>query len=592
MQYERQGVLGYVTGSGLFARFTRRELIKSTIGVTGLALLAACADADVDDLDDDEADEPEAESAAEEEPDDPEDEDEDESDEQSDESDDSQDGEGRTGGSVALADQVLPPTLDIQADTNDFLDIIGQQVYQPLVYLDPETKEPVAGLAESWELSDDGTTWTFSLRDGVTFHDDTPFTSEAVIASWDRLLDPETRAPRASLLGDENLVSYEAPDDQTVEVVHEVPMANFLANIARTFAMVISPTAIEEYGQQLSQNMVGTGPFTLREYEEADFVTIERWDDFDWAPEFFDHSGPAYLDEFTWHHIPEEGTRIAAFEAGDLEIVRLPWSQFSRFENGEMPNVGTITNSNPGVPGCVFLNSQLSPLDELDVRQAIARAIDREAIVNAPIFGGAVWVEYGPLTEDVLHYDSAVVDTWPEYDPEEAEGLLAEAGFEPDDDGILVRDGERLELTLPASDLTAQIAQVVQSQLEDIGIHVEISQMDATAVTEQWNSGNEHLVVGANTANDPDVLSDVFGPGQRSLAEDPEVFAMLEEGQQAVDPDERAQVYSELQHYLAEQVYTVHIYNSARNYAMLDSVQGIKFNDRAGIYCYDIWIEE
>src|SRR5690606_36631126 len=135
-----------------------------------------------------------------------------------------------------------------------------------------------------------------------------------------------------------------------------------------------------------------------------------------------------------------------------------------------------------------------------------------------------------------------VVDTWPALDLDEARRLLSEAGWEPGDDGILERDGERFELSLPTTVLSVPVAQIVQSQLEEIGVHVEITQMDATAVTAQWIVGNDHISIGANTANDPDVLSDAFAPGQRSLAEDPEVFELLEQGQQAVDPDERMQI--------------------------------------------------
>lgn len=500
------------------------------------------------------------------------------------------DTQGKHGGKLALADQVLPPTLDIHATTNDFLDIIGQQVYQPLVYLDPESKEPVPGLAESWEVSDEGRTWTFKLRHDVTFHDGTPLTSAAFVESWKRLTDPATKSPRASLLGGENLVSFEGPDGYTVVVQHKQPMANFLANIARTAAMAISPKAIEEYGEKLSDHMVGTGPFKLKEYVQADHVTLERWDDFAWAPTFFDHQGPAYLDEFTFRHIPEEGTRIAAFESGELQIARLPWSQFSRFD-AEIPGVTVTTISNPGVPGGMFLNSQLAPLDDIRVRKALAHAIDREAIVNSPIFGGAVWVEYGPLTQDMWGYDPATKDVWPSYDVAKAKQLLADAGYAAGADGILEKDGRKLVLTTATSVLSVPFAQVVQAQFKEIGVSLEVTQMDATAALARWEAGQDHIFIGANTSNDPDVLWEVFYSGMRAHADDPRVNELLEKGRITIDPTARKAVYSELQKYLAEQVYSVHVYNSARNYANLDTIRGIRFNDRAGIYLYDIWVE-
>jgi peptide/nickel transport system substrate-binding protein len=498
--------------------------------------------------------------------------------------------EPQSGGAIVLADQNLPPTLDIQATTNDFLDIIGQQVYQPLVYLDPETKEPTAGLAESWDLSDNGRTWTFTLRSGVSFHDGTPLTSAAVTASWDRLLDPATQAPRASLLGGDNLVAYEAPDETTVVVTHQEPMANFLANIARTFAMIISPTAIDEFGADLAEQMVGTGPFRLQDYEQAGHVTLERWDEFNWGPTFFQHEGPAYLDQITWLSIEEEGTRIAAIESGELDIGRLPWSQFERFNSG-FPGLSVTTISNPGIPAGIYLNSQLAPLDDQRVRTALAMVIDREAIVQSPSYLGAVWVELGPLTEDMMGYDPAVSEVWPALDVEAAQALLAEAGFTAGGDGILERDGEPLILTMASSSLTLPLAQILQAQFGQIGVGLEVAPMDQAAVTAQWNSGVDHVNLGANTGNDPDVLWDVFHTGQRGHVDDPTVNDLLERGRTTVDLDERLGIYTELQTYLAEQIYTIHIYNSARNYAVADHVHDVSFNDRAGIYCYDIWVD-
>lgn len=500
-----------------------------------------------------------------------------------------QEGEPQSGGTVTLADQNLPPTLDIHATTNDFLDIIGQHIYQPLVYLNPETKEPVAGLAKSWEQSEDGRVWTFSLREDVQFHDGNPLTSSDVKASWDRLLDPETKAPRASLLGGDNLISIETPSDTSVVVTHQQPMANFLANIARTFAMVISKAAVEK--GKLAEEAVGTGPFRLRDYTQADHVTLERWDDFNWAPEFFQHTGAAYLDEVTWISIEEEGTRIAAIERGELDIGRLPWSQFQRF-NSSVPGFSVTTISNPGIPAGIYLNSQLAPLDEHAVRMALAHATDRESIVQSPSYRGAVWVELGPLTEDMLGYDPTVRDVWPVYDLDIARGLLAEAGFEAGPDGVMQRGGERLVLTLPVSSLTLPLAQILQAQYGEIGVELEITPLDSAAVSAQWDAGGDHLLAGANTGNDPDVLWDVFHTGQRGHVNDTTVDELLEQGRTAVDEEERMAIYSELQVRLAEQVYTIHLYNSARNYAVADHVHGVSFNDRAGIYLYDVWVEE
>jgi peptide/nickel transport system substrate-binding protein len=189
-------------------------------------------------------------------------------------------------------------------------------------------------------------------------------------------------------------------------------------------------------------------------------------------------------------------------------------------------------------------------------------------------------------------YDAGSIEAWPAYDVEAAKALLAEAGYVAGADGILERDGQRLSLTLPASALTLPLAQILQAMYGEIGVELVVSQADQAAVSAEWDAGKYHLMNGANTGNDPDVLWDVFHTGQRALATDATADELLERGRTAIDPEERLAIYSELQTYLAGQVYTIHMYNSARNYAVADGVNGLSFNDRAGMYLYDVWIAQ
>ena len=202
-----------------------------------------------------------------------------------------------------------------------------------------------------------------------------------------------------------------------------------------------------------------------------------------------------------------------------------------------------------------------------------------------------MWVEYGPLTQDVWGDDPATKDVWPAFDVAKAKQLLSDAGYTPGTDGILEKDGQKLVLTTTTSVLSVPFAQVVQSLFKEIGVALEITQMDATAALARWEAGQDHIFIGANTSNDPDVLWDVFYSGMWARTEDPTVNELLEKGRVTIEPDARKAVYSELQTYLAQQVYSVHVYNSARNYAHLETIHEIRFNDRAGLYLYDIWVE-
>ena len=192
---------------------------------------------------------------------------------------------------------------------NSFLD--------PLVW-QPEPGKFVPGLATSWQVTPDATRYTFTLREGVKFHDGTPFNAAAVKATFDRIVDPQLKALLIGQLG-----PYDGTDvlgDHQIRVRFKEPYPLFLHYLSAVALRPVSPAGVKKWGADFGQNLVGTGPFALTKFTPSE-ITFERFADYNWAPAFLDHKGPAYLDQVVLRFVPEASTRLIALERGESQLV-------------------------------------------------------------------------------------------------------------------------------------------------------------------------------------------------------------------------------------------------------------------------------
>ncbi|MCB0158060.1 MAG: hypothetical protein KDD83_08000, partial [Caldilineaceae bacterium] len=278
-------------------------------------------------------------------------------------------GDDKSGGTVTWVDLQSPrDTLDQDKSNHTQSRMLARHVLETLTVVDPATGDITPGLATSWEISDDGLELTFKLREGVTFHDGTPFNAEAVKYNFDRTM---SLTPKAAwqYMGGDKLKETQVVDEYTVKLVYNEPYAAILTYLSDGATGIDSPAAIEEYGEDYGVTaLVGTGPFKFVEWVKDDHVTLERNPDYNWAPEVFKHDGPAYLDQMIMLDIPEPATRAAALEAGEADVVRISESDVATFQDLEGFDVALIPKA--GTTRYYLMNTAKAPTDDKLVREA------------------------------------------------------------------------------------------------------------------------------------------------------------------------------------------------------------------------------
>ena len=401
--------------------------------------------------------------------------------------------------------------IDPHINQSSELGIVLRQVYDTLVYRHPVTREFVAGLALSWDISDDGLVYTFNLRDDVTFHDGTPFNAAAVASNIDRITDPETNSQRArSLLGP--LTGYQIVDDYTIRLILSEPFSPLLDSLSQVYLAIASPTALNEYSLLRYQYyQVGTGPFIFVEYLPEDRIVIRRNPDYIWGPEFYSTPGPQALQEVEFRFFRDPATRVVALETDQAQVM------------GEIPPVDARTLSNnssfelqpvavPGQPLQFYMNTQLAPTNNPALRQALLYATNRPAIVDA-VYQGFSPVAWGPLSAATQFYNPGVNGVYA-HDPLQAQAILTSLGYaDTDGDGILDLNGEALEIRIiqPAWGQVPEVTQFIQDQWRTLGIRVIIDPVPGfTTLIEKVQEGNYHLVSFDTFGMDPVLLNDRF----------------------------------------------------------------------------------
>ncbi|MCL7749881.1 glutathione ABC transporter substrate-binding protein [Halalkalibacter alkaliphilus] len=476
--------------------------------------------------------------------------------------------EGGEGGDLVIANLSDAVALDPHGSNDTPSSNVAQNIYEALVEQD-EDMELQPGLAESWEMVDD-LTWEFYLREGVKFHDGSDFNADVVKANLDRILDPEVASPRQFIFN--MITDVEVVDEHTVRISTEFPFAPLPAHLAHNGGGMISGDLIaEDYeameagaepGSKISENPVGTGYFKFDSWTPGTEIKLVRNEDY-WGEN-------AKLDSVTFKVVPEDLTRIAELETGAAHISDpLSPSDISRVEGTD----GIHVNRQPSVSlSYIGFNVEKEPFDNPLVRQAISKAINKEAIIEG-IYDGAGIPAIGPLAPDVFGYDETVSGL--EYNVEEAQALLAEAGYE---DGF--------STTIWTNDNRERIdaATFVQAELEKIGIDVSIEVVEWGAYLENTANGEHDMfVLGWSTVTgDADYgmyalfHSDNHGePGNRTFLSNPELDELLDQARQNPDPDERAALYKDAQEILVEEAPMLYIHHQQFLLGVSDNVQGL-----------------
>jgi peptide/nickel transport system substrate-binding protein len=500
-------------------------------------------------------------------------------------------GEVQMGGEVIVGLDQEPPTLDPHASPSAVTFQITASVAESLLYMDAE-RELQPWLAESWEAAPDGTSYTFVLRQDVTFQDGEPFNAESVKANFDRIVDPNFVAGGAlsSLSG---YTGTEVTDEYTAVVSFENPYAPFLVYAAGGTLAMVSIAAVEELGDGFGTQIVATGPFMVESYTAKDNVRLIKWADYNRQAPWSDHEGPPYLDSLVFKFIPEPSTRVTTVETGETQLVTALQSQdLPRLE--ESADFVVVKSPWVGVPRILIFNVGLAPTDDVNVRKAASLAIDRQALVDT-VFAGLGEVAIGMLARVMLD-DSALSQP---YDPEMAKQLLEEAGWTGE--GTRQKDGENLEFILNVVDYGGGAppeAQLIQANLIEVGFDCQIkAQARAPWYEDNYNCAT-HGPLMFLRSGDYDGLYALFHSSlignnfNFACLSDPEVDAMLEQGRAETDPAARRQLYLDLELKLADMAVAAPLVDEYSVWAGVASVQGLQFNGFTYPVFSDVWMAQ
>lgn len=483
--------------------------------------------------------------------------------------------ENATGGDLVFAIANDPKSLNPGSNVpgNEAAYIVRQLV-DSLLYQDPATGEVEPWLAESYEIKDEGRTYSFKLRDDVTFSDGTPLTAEAVKLTFDAIVEAGAESYAAPLLaGYQETVVV---DEHTAEVRFDNPYAAFPSAVATIGLGIVAPSTQDVPFSERADGtaVVGTGPFVLDSYVPDESTALSARTDYAWGPESLGGSEAPKLDTVTFPVVPEASIRAGGIETGEFDVISsvLPSDVDALEAGGSL----LVSRANPGVVFGLGFNTNRPGVSDPAVREAIALAIDPEVVRDT-----AVNSDYAVATS-VLGQTSV---GWADQsdllttNAADAAKLLDEAGWKPGADGIREKDGTALSLRIPyiqnfATNLVA--LEVIQQQLKEVGIGSELVGQGLEYI-ETLRSGDFDAFWSNQSRADGDILRTNFStPTNIIHLSDPELDKILDEQSVTIDQEKRFELLDEAQASILTNHYYVPVYELTSQIATGDSIAGVQ----------------
>jgi len=418
--------------------------------------------------------------------------------------------------------------------------IISAKLFNGLVRLgDDMSIQP--DIAKDWILSKDGLTYTFMLKSGIYFSNKREVNAYDVKYSFKRILDPKSRSPYTwvfeKIVGADEFMKGKAGDvegikvrdNYTLEIHLQKPFSPFLSLLTMTAAYVVPHEEVERLGPDFSSHPVGTGPFLLEEWLPNRELRLEKRND------YFD--GTAKVKGIIYRIIPEDLTAVTEFELGNMDIIAIPVSEYSRYKNDpqKQPFISSVKGLNTYYLG---LNCSKPPFHNLTIRKAMNYAIDREKILNT-IYEKRGRLATGPVPDMMKAW---ITPSHYEYNPEKAKELIKKEGL----------DGITIHFYITADQEVVDIAEVIQSYIRNVGMKVKIKQLEWSAYKEAINRGEPDMFYLSWWADYPDPENFLFplfhsanhgAAGNRTRYTNFTVNALVEKGQQTMDRKNRDLFY-------------------------------------------------
>ena len=455
--------------------------------------------------------------------------------------------------------------------TNDSVSAnITEHVYEKLFERNIDTMEIEPKLAESYENPDENT-WVIKLKEGIKFHDGTPFNAEAVKYTFDKLRDPATAAPRASLL--EPVDTITVIDENTVEIKTKYPYGAFLASLSHSNAAIVSPTA--DQAQDLMKEPVGTGPFKFVSWTPGDQVELEA------NEEYWDGGAPD-LKKVVLKVVPEISTAISMLQAGEVQFIdNLPTEQVKRLES--MDNINIEKKDGTPVYYLTFNHSKEMNKDP-EFREAVASAIDRDAFVSK--LNGLGVRSDSVIGPQVFGYDEAADEAGTAYDVEAAKALVEKNGY-----------GDKpIKLLTANRDNFVLMAEIVQAQLTEAGFKVEIESMEWATFLDTARGGEYDITFlsWANVTGDgsellyPNFHSDNVGSSNRAQYSNAEFDELVVQSRTTIDQDERQAILAKANNLMIEDNAVVVMYHGIVTAALDKKYSGLELDPNGKWYLKNV----
>jgi peptide/nickel transport system substrate-binding protein len=460
-------------------------------------------------------------------------------------------GDSRPDDVLIIGQTSEPKSLDPHVTTalNDFRILVN--IYEGLVRFRDGALEPQPALTRDWEISEDGLRYTFRLREGVRFHDGTPFDAQAVRFNLERMLDADhpfhDTGPFPLAFFFDKIERIEVADAHTIAFDLSEPFAPLLSNLAYPTGLMVSPSAVRRHGIEYGRNPAGTGPFRFADWAPRRRVMLER------NPDYWGRRARSRV--LIFRPLADPMTRVAELMAGGIDLVtELSPDNVSLLRDD--PRFRVHEQTGPHL-WFLILNTREGPFRDQKVRQAVNLALDKRALVEQVLQGTAT-VAAGPVPAAFGWACDPALEPYP-HDPELARALLREAGL---------GDGLKIRLLAPTSGsgmlAPVQMAAAIQGDLTAVGIDVAIE-------TYEWNTylakvnkglaGQGDMAEMAWMTNDPDTLPYLalrggampeYGGFNSGYYENPQVDALIEAARRTTDRTERAGLYRELQRVVHE----------------------------------------
>ena len=429
--------------------------------------------------------------------------------------------------------------------------MIMYMVGDTLVSLDYDLKTIKPLLAKSWTVSEDGKTYTFKLRDDVTFCSGKKFTAKDVVYTVNRVIDKETKSPFYWRMG--KVKEVRAADDFTVEYELEEPFSELLPNLTVFQATIVNEENVKALGRDFGvKGIDGTGPFCFTSWEPRNQTVITRRPEYKWGPEFYQNRGPAKFEKIVFKIVPEEAARLAAMASGQVDVTTTMADQYIP-QVAKMPNLQLLRPTAEQRTFYLGFKTSRENLTDVRVRTALNMAVERKPIVDSVYFGnGEPAVTYvHPKTPD---FSPDTPTHLGKYDPVAAGKLLDEAGWKLESDGFRYKDGKKLApIVYGISGAFKEIAEAVQGDLRKVGIDLQIQLFDSTVAwgklaTQEFDAfGMSFPYVSAGDALNLYFRSANTPTPNRMNWKDKETDELLDKGMTATDEATRAAAYAAVQ---------------------------------------------